>query len=91
MIPTYGRVLSTIEKVLWELVEEYRGARKSLWDLVEGQERNMAQLERIGAAMEQRWSLEGEVRKEENGDEEEGSKDGPGESQEGGTPSSASC
>ena len=31
------------------------------------------------------------VGKEENGDEEEGSEDGPGESQEGGTPSSASC
>jgi len=27
---------------------------------VEGQERNMAQLERIGAAMEQRWGSEGE-------------------------------
>ena len=57
---------------------------------MEGQERNTAQLERIGAAMEQRWGSEGESGKE-NGDEEEGSKDGPGESQEGGTPSSASC
>jgi len=33
-------------------VEEYREVGKSLWNLVEGQERNMAQLERIGAAME---------------------------------------
>ena len=90
MIPTYGRVLSTIEKALWELVEEYRGVGKSLWDLVEGQERNMAQLERIGAMIEQRWGSEEESRKE-NGDEEEGSEDGPGESQEGGTPSSTSC
>jgi len=57
---------------------------------VEGQERNMAQLERIGATMKWRWSLEEESGKE-NGDEEEGSEDGPGESQEGGTPSSASC
>ena len=57
---------------------------------MEGQERNMAQLERIGATIERRWSLEEESRKE-NGDEEEGSKDGPGESQKGGTPSSASC
>ena len=40
MIPTYGRVLSTIEKALWELIEEYQGVGKSLWDLVEGQERN---------------------------------------------------
>jgi len=54
MIPTYGRVLSAIEKALRELVEEYRGVGKSLQDLVEGQERNMAQLERIGAVMEQR-------------------------------------
>jgi len=40
--------------------------------------------------MEQRWGLEGEVRKEENGDEEKGSKDGPEESQEEGTLLSAS-
>ena len=36
MIPTYGRVLSAIEKALWKLMEEYWGVRKSLWDLVEG-------------------------------------------------------
>ena len=48
---------------------------------MEGQERNTAQLERIGAAMERRWGSEEESR---NGDEEEGSEDGPGESQEGG-------
>ena len=57
---------------------------------MEGQERNTAQLERIGAAMEQRWGSEEESRKE-NRDEEEGSEDGPGENQEGGTPLSASC
>ena len=39
-------------------------------------------MERIGAMMEQRWGSEEESRKEENGDEEEGSKDGPRESQE---------
>ena len=88
MIPTYGGVLSAIERALQELVEEYRGVGKSLQDLVEGQERNMAQLERIGAAMEQRWGSEEESG---NGDEEEESEDGPGESQEGGTLSSASC
>jgi len=91
MIPTYGGVLSAIEKALRELVEEYQGVGKSLRDLVEGQERNTAQLERIGAAMEQRWGSEGESGKEESGDDTEGSEDGPGESQEGGTPSSASC
>ena len=69
-------------------MEEYRGVGKSLRDLVEGQERNTAQLERIGAAMERRWGLEKESG---NGDEEEESEDGPGKSQEGGTPSSASC
>ena len=58
---------------------------------MEGQERNMAQLERIGTTMERRWGSEGESGKEESGDDAEGSEDGPGESQEGGTPSSASC
>jgi len=52
MIPTYSGVLSAIEKALQELMEEYRGVGKSLWDLIEGQERNMAQLERIRAAVE---------------------------------------
>jgi len=52
MIPTYGRVLSAIEKALRELMKEYRGVGKSLWDLVEDQERNTAQLERIGATVE---------------------------------------
>ena len=41
MIPTYDKVLSAIEKALWELVE-YRGVGESLRDLVEGQERNTA-------------------------------------------------
>jgi len=91
MIPTYGGVLSAIKKALRELMEEYRGVGKSLRDLVEGQERNMAQLERIGAAMEQRWGSEGESRKKEDRDDMEGSEDGPGGSQEEGTPSSASC
>ena len=88
MIPTYGGVLSVIEKALQELMEEYQGVGKSLWDLVEGQERNTAQLERIGATMERRWGLEGESRKEENGDDVEGFEDSPGGE---GTPSSASC
>ena len=57
---------------------------------MEGQERNTAELERIGAMIEWRWSSEEESGKE-NRDEEEGSKDGPGESQEGGTPLSAFC
>jgi len=47
-------------------------------------------LERIGAVMEWRWSLGGENRKKESRDEEEGSKDGPRESQEEKTPLFAS-
>ena len=38
---------------------------------MKGQEKNTAQLERIGAAMERRWGSEEESGKE-NGDEEEG-------------------
>jgi len=84
IIPTYGRVLSVIKKVLQELMKEYQGVGKSLQNLVEGQER-------IGAAIEQRWSSEGEDGKEESGDDDEGSKDSPGESQEKGTLLSISC
>ena len=36
MIPTYSRILSAIKKVFQELMEEYQGVKKSLWDLVEG-------------------------------------------------------
>ena len=90
MILTYGRVLSAIEKALQGLVEEYQGVGKSLQDFVEGQERNMAQLERIGTMMEWRWGSEWEVGKEESEDDAEGSKDGPRESQEERTPLSTS-
>jgi len=58
---------------------------------VEGQERNMAQLERIGATIEWRWCLEEEDRKEESRDEKERSEDSSGESQEEGTLLSTSC
>jgi len=47
---------------------------------VEDQERNMAQLKRIGAAIEQRWNLEEAVGKEESRDDAEGSEDGLRES-----------
>jgi len=58
---------------------------------VEGQERNTAQLERIEAAMKQKWNLKREDRKEESSNEERGSKNGSGESQEEETLLSASC
>ena len=51
----------------------------------------MAQLERIEAAMEWRWGSEGENGKEESRDEEGGSENGPGESQEEKTLSFAFC
>lgn len=57
MIPTYGGVLSTIEKALQNLVAEYWGIRKFLQNLVEGQEKNIVQLARIGTVVDQRWSL----------------------------------
>ena len=48
-------------------------------------------MERIGATIEQRWSSEGENGKEKSRNDDEEFKDGPGESQEEGTPSFASC
>jgi len=41
--------------------------------------------------MERRWGSEGAVKKEERGDDAEGSEDGPGENLEEGTLLSASC
>jgi len=35
MIPTYGGILSAIEKAFQELMKEYWGVRKSLQNLVE--------------------------------------------------------
>jgi len=58
---------------------------------VEGQERNMAQLKRIGATMEWRWGSEEESKKEENGGDKKRSENGSRESQKEGTPSSVSC
>jgi len=57
MISTYNRVLNVIEKTLQNFVEEYQGIEKSFCDLVEGQERNMAQLKMIGATVKWRWGL----------------------------------
>ena len=91
MIPTYNGILSAIEKILWKLVEEYQGVRRFLQNLVEGQERSMAQLERIRAMIEWRWDSEGENKKKKNRDDKGGSKDGPRESWEEGTLSSTSC
>jgi len=48
---------------------------------VKDQKRNIAQLERIGTVLEWRWSLEGENKKEESGDGEKRSKNGPKKSQ----------
>ena len=48
-------------------------------------------MERIGATMEQRWGSEEENGKKKSGDDKEGSKDGPGESQKKETLLSTSC
>ena len=58
---------------------------------MEGQERNTAQLEKIGATMEQKWGSEEKNRKKESRDNEEGSENSSGKSQEEETPLSASC
>jgi len=84
MIPTYGGVLSAIEKALQELMREYREVEKFLQNLVES-------LERIGAAMEQRWGLEEENGKEKSRDNMEGSEEGPRKIQEKKTPLFTSC
>jgi len=58
---------------------------KSLWDLVEGQEKNIAQLARFGAAVEWRWDLKedswdsDEEDREEDEDDKEESEEGPRE------------
>ena len=56
MILIYSIVLSAIEKVLWDFVEEYWSIKKSLQNM-EGQKRNTAQLVRIRATVDQRWGL----------------------------------
>ena len=58
---------------------------------MEGQERNIVQLERIEAVIEWRWGWKGENRKEKSGDEKEGSKNSSGKSREERTSSFVSC
>ena len=53
--------------------------------------RQDCQVQRIGAMIEQKWSLEGENRKEESGDNKEGFENGPRESQEKGALLSTFC
>ena len=88
MITTYDRVLNVIEKALQNFITEYWGIRKSLQNLVEGQEKNMAQLARIGAMVDQRQSLKEDLQSrdkesdKEDGDNKKRSEEGPKESQE---------
>ena len=92
MVNMLYNIIVPVSGVVHTRVEVHnQGVRKSLRDLVESQKRNTAQLERIGAAMEQRWGLEEVVRKEKSRDNMERSEDGPRKSQKEGTPSSASC
>ena len=63
-------------------MEEYQDIGKSLQNLMKGQKRNITQLERIGAIVEQKQCLKEENEKKESRDDEEGSKNSPEESQE---------
>ena len=67
---------------------------ENLWrstEKSESQERNTAQLERIGAVVEQKWGLKEGNKKEESKDDKEGSRDSSRKIQEEGTLSFASC
>jgi len=77
MAPTYGRVLSAIENAFYDLVEEYQSIRKFLQDLVEGQERNIAQLARIGTVVNQKWDFKEDLwGSDEEYKKEDGNKEG---------------
>ena len=80
MTSTYSRVLSIVEKVLQDIVKEYKSIEKSLQNIMEDQNRNIAQLVRIGAVVEQRWGSkkdlqdDGEKSEDKENREEEGPK-----------------
>jgi len=75
-----------VEKALQDIVEEYKSIEKSLQNLVEDQNRNIAQLARIRAIVEQRWGSkknlqdDGEKSEDREGREEEGPKNDSRES-----------
>ena len=80
MTSIYSKVLSIVEKVLQDIVKEYKSIEKSLQNIMEDQNRNIAQLVRIGAVVEQRWGSkedlqdDGEKSEDKENREEEGPK-----------------
>lgn len=77
MIPIYSQVISAIKKVHQNLMEEYQGIGKFLQDLVEGQEKNIAQFSLIRAMVKQMQCfkediLDNDEENKEDGDNEEG-------------------
>ena len=75
-------------KNLWRSTEKLESPSRTC---VEVQEKNMAQLAKIGAVIEQRWGSKEESEIEEDGDDDKGFKDGSGESQKERTLLSAFC
>ena len=80
MTSIYSKVLSIVEKVLQDIVKEYKSIEKSLQNIMEDQNRNIAQLVRIGTVVEQRWGSkkdlqdDGEKSEDKENREEEGPK-----------------
>ena len=79
MTSTYSRVLSIVEKVLQDIVKEYKSIEKSLQNIMEDQNRNIAQLVRIGAVVEQRWGSKKDLQDdgEKSEDKEDKEEEGP--------------
>ena len=79
MTSTYSRVLSIVEKVLQDIVKEYKSIEKSLQNIMEDQNRNIAQLVRIGTVVEQRWGSKKDLQDdgEKSEDKEDKEEEGP--------------
>ena len=79
MTSTYSKVLSIVEKVLQDIVKEYKSIEKSLQNIMEDQNRNIAQLVRIGTVVEQRWGSKKDLQDdgEKSEDKEDKEEEGP--------------
>ena len=79
MTSIYSRVLSIVEKVLQDIVKEYKSIEKSLQNIMEDQNRNIAQLVRIGTVVEQRWGSKKDLQDdgEKSEDKEDKEEEGP--------------
>ena len=79
MTSIYSKVLSIVEKVLQDIVKEYKSIEKSLQNIMEDQNRNIAQLVRIGTVVEQRWGSKKDLQDdgEKSEDKEDKEEEGP--------------